>query len=49
MLFASNFPIDGVGGSYGELLSVFDEVLKDASSEQLQKFFAGNAERTYGL
>jgi len=49
VLFASNFPVDGVGGSYGELLSVFDEVLKDASSEQLHKFFAGNAERTYGL
>lgn len=49
VLFASNFPVDGVGGSYGELLSVFDEVLKDASSEQLQEFFAGNAERTYGL
>ncbi len=49
VLFASNFPVDGVAGSYGELLRVFDEVLKDASSEQLQKLFASNADRIYRL
>ena len=48
-VFASNFPVDGVGGSYGDLLRVFDEVFKDASSDQLQKFFADNAERIYRL
>ena len=49
ILFASNFPIDGVAGSYAELLHVFDAVLKGASGEQLQKLFAGNAERIYRL
>jgi len=49
VLFASNFPVDGVGGSYADLLHVFDEVLKEASSEQRQEFFAGNAERIYDL
>jgi L-fuconolactonase len=48
-MFASNFPVDGIGGSYGELLHVFDEVLRDASSEQLQKLSASNAERIYRL
>jgi predicted TIM-barrel fold metal-dependent hydrolase len=49
VLFASNFPVDGVAGSYAQLLNVFDEVLKDASGEQLQKLFAANAERVYRL
>jgi predicted TIM-barrel fold metal-dependent hydrolase len=49
ILFASNFPVDGVAGSYAALLHVFDEVLKDASTEQLHKLFAGNAERMYEL
>ena len=49
IVFASNFPIDSVGGSYADLVHVFDEVLKDASSEQLQKFFADNADRIYRL
>jgi L-fuconolactonase len=49
VVFASNFPVDGIGGSYGELLHVFDEVLQGASSEQLQKLVASNAERIYRL
>ena len=49
VLFASNFPIDGVEGSYAELLHVFDTALKGASGEHLQKLFAGNAERIYRL
>jgi L-fuconolactonase len=40
VLFASNFPVDGVAGSYADLLRVFDEVLKEASNEQRQAFFA---------
>ncbi len=49
IVFASNFPIDSVGGSYADLLHVFDEVTNGASDEQLQKLFAGNAERIYRL
>jgi predicted TIM-barrel fold metal-dependent hydrolase len=49
VLFASNFPVDSVGGSYPELLHVFDTVLNGASDEHLQNLFAGNAERIYGL
>ena len=49
VLFASNFPVDGVGGSYGDLLRVFDEVLKETSDKQLEKFYATNAERIYRI
>ena len=49
VLFASNFPVDSVAGSYPELLRVFDTVLNGASGEQRQKLFAGNAERIYRL
>ncbi len=47
VLFASNFPVDGLAGSYGDLLGVFDEVLQPADGNQLEKFFAANAERIY--
>lgn len=47
VLFASNFPVDGLAGSYGDLLGVFGEVLKDAGADDLEKFFATNAERIY--
>jgi L-fuconolactonase len=47
VVFGSNFPLDGLFGSYEELLRVFDEVLKSARDEQLEKLFAANAERIY--
>ena len=47
VIFASNFPVDGLFGSYGDLLRVFDEVLKPEDEAQLEKFFAANAERIY--
>jgi predicted TIM-barrel fold metal-dependent hydrolase len=47
VVFGSNFPVDGLMGSYGDLLRVFDEVLKPADADQLEKFFATNAERIY--
>jgi len=49
VIFASNFPVDGLFGSYGDLLRVFDEVLKPDDEAQLEKFFAANAERIYRI
>ncbi|MGV9613560.1 amidohydrolase family protein [Nocardia xishanensis] len=49
MVFASNFPVDGLAGSYGDLIRVFDEVLTPDDGVQLEKFFATNAERIYRL
>jgi len=49
IIFASNFPVDGIAGSYGDLMRVFDEVLKPEDRDQLEKFFATNAERIYRI
>jgi L-fuconolactonase len=46
-MFASNFPVDGMHGTYDDLYSTYDELtaaLDDASRDAL---FAGNAERIY--
>lgn len=47
VLFASNFPVDGLMGSYADLLGVFGDVLKGAGDDDLEKFFVTNAERAY--
>ncbi|MGO9386296.1 MAG: amidohydrolase family protein [Mycobacterium sp.] len=47
VIFASNFPVDGIAGSYQDLLRAFDQVLKPDKPDQLEKFFAANAERIY--
>jgi L-fuconolactonase len=48
-LFASNFPVDSVHGSFDELYSTFDRVTADLGSEARAKLFADNAERVYRL
>jgi L-fuconolactonase len=48
-LFASNFPVDGMHGTFDDLYSTYSEVtagLDEASRDQL---FAANAERVYQL
>ncbi len=48
-MFASNFPVDGMHGTFDELYSAYDAVtagLDDASRDQL---FAATAARTYSL
>jgi L-fuconolactonase len=49
VIFGSNFPVDGLAGSYGDLLRVFNEVLKPEDETFLEKFYATNAERIYRL
>jgi L-fuconolactonase len=46
-LFASNFPVDAVAGTFGELYSTFSTVTAGLDSESRAKLFAGNAERIY--
>lgn len=47
--FGSNFPIDGMAGSYPELMRSLREILAEASPAELERFFAGNAEHIYAL
>ena len=46
-MFASNFPVDAMYGSFDELYGAFSAVTAGLDSESRGKLFAGNAERVY--
>ncbi|MEO7428409.1 MAG: amidohydrolase family protein [Acidimicrobiales bacterium] len=46
-MFASNFPVDGMHGTFDELYSTFDTVTAGLDEESRDKLFAANAERIY--
>lgn len=46
-MFASNFPVDGMHGSFDDLYSTFAEVTAGLDDESRAKLFATNAERVY--
>ena len=46
-MFASNFPVDSVYGTFAELYDAFADVTAGLGDEARQKLFAGNAERVY--
>ena len=46
-MFASNFPVDSMYGTFDELYTVFNAVTAGFDDESRQKLFAGNAERVY--
>ena len=46
-LFASNFPVDAMHGTFDELYSTFSEVTAGLEDEARDKLFATNAERVY--
>jgi L-fuconolactonase len=48
-MFASNFPVDSMYGTFDELYTVFTTVTAGLDDESRQKLFAGNAERIYSL
>lgn len=48
-MFASNFPVDSVYGSFDELYETFCTVTKDLDSESRAQLFADNAERVYRI
>ena len=48
-MFASNFPVDGLHGSLDDLFTTYATVTAGLDEASLDKLFAGNAERTYGL
>jgi predicted TIM-barrel fold metal-dependent hydrolase len=47
-MFASNFPVDGMHGTYDDLYSTYDELTADLDEATRDQLFAGNAERVYG-
>jgi len=46
-MFASNFPVDAMHGTYDELYSGFDAVTSGLDADARDKLFAVNAERLY--
>ncbi len=46
-MFASNFPVDAMAGTFDELYSAFSAVTAGLDSESRGKLFAANAERIY--
>jgi L-fuconolactonase len=46
-LFASNFPVDGMHGTFDELYSCYSAVTSGVDAEARDKLFAANAERIY--
>jgi predicted TIM-barrel fold metal-dependent hydrolase len=48
-MFASNFPVDSLYGTFDDLYTVFDAVTAGLDDESRGKLFAGTAERVYRL
>ena len=46
-MFASNFPVDGMRGTFDELYSTYSAIAARLDIEARDKIFAGNAERVY--
>lgn len=46
-MFASNFPVDSMCGTFDELYDTFSAVTSSLDSESREKLFAANAERVY--
>lgn len=47
--FASNFPVDGMHGSFDELYETFSALTAGLDAESRDKLFAANAERIYRI
>jgi predicted TIM-barrel fold metal-dependent hydrolase len=45
--FASNFPVDGMHGSFDDLYGTYDRLTADLGADARNKLFATNAERVY--
>ena len=47
-MFASNFPVVGMHGSFDDLYGAYDQLTADLDEATRDQLFAGNAERVYG-
>ncbi len=46
-MFASNFPVDSMGGSFDDLYATFSAITTGLDTESRDRLFAGTAERVY--
>jgi L-fuconolactonase len=47
-MFGSNFPVDGMHGTFDDLYRTYDELTAAMDAPTREKLFAGTAERVYG-
>ena len=47
--FGTNWPVDRLFSSYGDLVDAYAELITDYSDSEQQDLFAGNANRTFRL
>jgi predicted TIM-barrel fold metal-dependent hydrolase len=48
-MFASNFPVDGLCGTFDDIFGGFAAITRDFSEDERGKMFAGNAVRIYAI
>jgi predicted TIM-barrel fold metal-dependent hydrolase len=48
-MFASNFPVDSLCGTFDEIFRGFDAITRHFSQSERQQMFSGNAVRIYGI
>jgi predicted TIM-barrel fold metal-dependent hydrolase len=48
-MFASNFPVDGLCGTFGEILGGFRAIVHDLAAAEQRKLFHDNAVRIYSM
>lgn len=49
VMFASNFPVDGLTATYAEIWNGLREIVSDLSGAEQRQLFAGTAQRVYRL
>ena len=47
--FGTNWPVDKMYSSYGEVINAYKELISDYSNDEQIKLFSGNAERVYRI
>jgi predicted TIM-barrel fold metal-dependent hydrolase len=48
-MFASNFPVDSLRGSFDAIFAGFNSATSDYTSEEREALFRATAARTYGI
>ena len=48
-VFASNFPVDKVNGTFAQLVESLWTILQSYSAKERDMFFAGNAKKFYRM
>ncbi len=48
-MFASNFPVDSLCGTFADIFGGFGQIVADFSADEQEALFAGNARRLYAI